>query len=87
MGDEKETWKSLAAFNRLRELDSGALMRLSELLYRARTSNAILTGNFAQGLDFGNRVGVKSDPGRRRVYFQRYRADRNFCQPLLQTRT
>jgi hypothetical protein len=84
MSDEREAWRSLSAFNGLDELDRASVMRLNELLFRAKSINNILRGNWTQALDFGNRLGVRPDPGRRRAYVSRLN-DPQFCRSLLRT--
>ena len=81
MLDERETWRSLAAFNKVDQLDSASVMRLNELLYRAKSLNDIIARNFPMALDFGQRVGVRPAPGRRAAYLKPQ--DPRFCTPLL----
>ncbi|HEY0113621.1 MAG TPA: hypothetical protein VGB59_10795 [Allosphingosinicella sp.] len=85
MLEEREAWRSLAAFNGLRQLDTAGAMRLNELLFRAKSIDTIVSGNLRQAVDFGARLGVKPEPGRRGAYF--LPPDPALCRSLLAART
>lgn len=81
MMEERDAWRSLAAFNALPRLTPESAMRLNALLYLVRNLDQNIRLNYEQALDFGRRVKVSPDPGRRKRYLRP--ADPRFCQPFL----
>lgn len=77
---EKDVWGSLAAFNGARSLDAGARMRLTELIYRARTLDWVLQANWQQAKDAGAALGVRPSFGKSARYIPPPNAA--FCAPV-----
>ncbi|CAM3031645.1 hypothetical protein SPAN111604_00260 [Sphingomonas antarctica] len=80
--EERDVWKSLSQFNGASAFSSDNLMRLSELIYRAKTINKIVTSNSREVSNLASALGIRPDFG------ERYIAppDPHFCSPLLPAR-
>lgn len=81
LDQEREAWRGLAGFNGVRAATVDSLMRMSELLYRAQTTDKILRGNWQQAEDRAAKLGIRPDFGTSRPYIPP--PDPEFCKPLL----
>ena len=81
--EERDVWKSLAQFNSAGTLSNDNLMRLSELTYRAKTINKIVTSNAREVSNLASALGIRPDFGKRYIA----PPDPHFCSPLLPVAT
>ena len=78
---ERDAWRSLAAFNNPDPLSAEDRMRLSELLYRAKSIDWVLRANWRVVQSHAGRLGIKPDFGADNAFIPP--PDPNFCKPLL----
>ena len=68
---EREVWRSLAAFNGARRLSDDNLMRLSELIFRAKSYERPLVANSSRAMKTATRLGIspsfEDDPDMERI--------------------
>ena len=79
--EERDVWRGLAAFNHVGTITPDGLLRLNELLYRAKSVDWILRANWQQAADRAAKLGVRPDFGSSRKYIPP--PDPEFCRPLL----
>jgi hypothetical protein len=75
--DEREAWLELGAFNGASDLDHADLMRLQELINRARYRQVHITNNTMDYLKRGRAIGVKPTWNGFLPY------DPTICEPIL----
>lgn len=79
--EERDAWRSLAAFNGATHLSADNLMRLSELIYRVKSLDRAIENN-APALNFDEaKLGIRPDWGGYAKYLPG--PDPDFCRPLL----
>ena len=86
--NEREVWRSLAAFNGARRLSDDNLMRLSELIFRAKLYERLLVGNSSRAMNTATRLGISpsfddSDMERAEMEWARRDANRELCTPMM----
>jgi len=79
--DEREAWLELGAFNGASDLDHADLMRLQELINRARYRQAHITNNAMDYLKRAASIGIKPISNGFLPY------DPSICRPILSTDT
>jgi hypothetical protein len=80
--EERDAWRSLAAFNAANHLSADNLMRLSELIYRVKSlDRAIDAGNGPVLRADAAKLGIKPDWGDYSKYVPA--PDPEFCKPLM----
>jgi len=80
--EERDAWRSLAAFNGATHLSSDNLMRLSELIYRVQSlDRAIDAANGPELYADAAKLGIKAHGGDTLAHIPP--PDPDFCKPLL----
>ena len=80
LGEEREIWRNLNAFNNVSHFSDDSRMRLSELIYRAKSVDELITVNFPVLISDAATVGVKPDFGARKTHVSP--PDPAFCRSL-----
>lgn len=80
LSEEREVWRNLNAFNNTSQLGDDSRMRLSELIYRAKSVDELITVNFPVLIFDAAAVGVKPDFGSRKGHVGP--PDPGFCHSL-----
>ena len=78
---ERQTWLSLNGFNHATKLSSGDLIRLDELIFRAKTLNRFIVGDQSDFESDTKILGLHASFGRLASSITPF--DRDFCEPLL----
>lgn len=82
--EEREVWGDLAAFNGAERLSDDHLMRLSELIFRAKSYQRVLSANAPRALKTAARLGIRpsfeNDPD---MTFIERDPNRELCTPIL----
>lgn len=85
IADEREVWRSLAAFNGAKRLSDDNLMRLSELIFRTKSYQRLLNANGPRAFKTAARLGItpsfENDPDMRSVERD---SNSELCAPLLE---
>lgn len=83
---ESEVWRSLAAFNGAKRLSDDNLMRLSELIFRAKYYQRLLNRNAPRAFRTAARLGItpsfENDPDMQPIERD---PNREMCAPLLES--
>ena len=86
IAEEREVWGSLAAFNRAKRLSDDNLMRLSELIFRAKSYQRVLSRNAPRAFRTAARLGItpsfENDPDMQSIERD---PNREMCAPLLES--
>ena len=80
IGGERDTWRSLNGFVGFSSLTPDQMMKLNELIYRARSLERSLDSNFKIVLDRASTLGIRPEFGERRTIISA--PDPSFCKPL-----
>ena len=82
--DEREVWRSLAAFDGARRLSDDNLLRLSELTFRARSYQRNHVANSSRAMNTAARLGIRpsfeNDPVMERIVRD---PNRELCTPIM----
>lgn len=78
---ERQTWLSLNGFNHATKLSSGDLIRLDELIFRAKTLNRFIVGDQSDFESDTKILGLHASFGRLASSITPF--DSDFCEPLL----
>ena len=83
--EERETWRSFSAFNDVEQMSEDNMMRLSELIWRAKSYDRVLRTNASKAMRLAAQLGIEPGFGRD-PDTQKILSNPNFelCRPILE---